>query len=270
MDAYDKPNRIFDFAYWPEFEGDIATLASLADNEVWKPKNITPVPPQEKENYYYKFSKDNPTLASYILNTYKRIVQEDILPITVNKQNARFHTGLFSPSREPIYALFEKNDYLKAQYWKFMRFCLKNDKKLLSLGPLPNMRDYNKSPFDLRFDPNKEIVPNIQHVLYEHPWRYPSSFQGLYKVGRENLLDGAIRRAQGKIRETPSSAVPQYYNGIIQWLLPLELMDEKVEVALVVDILSDCTYRGNTVLPLDWAYMNARVITKPQVNWLKV
>jgi hypothetical protein len=267
MNAYDTPEKIFDWAYWPNFELDIEYLASLANSEEWKPQKITPVPLGEKENYYYKFSENHPTLASYILNTYKRIIQEGILERTSDLNYAYFNTGLFS-SREQIYAVFENNNKVEKQYWKFSRFCIKNDRQLLSFGILPKMCDYTKIQSDLIFTPNKSIIPNISHILEDHSWRFPPDFQSITKIGKENLLDGAIHRAEDNVKQTPGLAVPQYYKGGIQLLIPLQLMSDNPEVALVLDTCSDLTYRANTVFPLDWAYMNARVITKPSVNWL--
>jgi len=269
MGAYDTPIKIFDFAYWPNFSEDIGVLSSMVEHEEWKPKKITEVPSGEKENYYYKFSEDKPVLASYILNTYKRIIQEgNKLLVTSDEKFSCFHTGLFSSSRLPIYVIFEKNSFIGRQYWKFLKFSLKSDRQLLAMGKLPEMCDYSLIPSDFVFNPTKEIVPSINHILYDHPWRYSCEFQKLSKMARENLMDGALRRAEYLIRQTSTMVVPQYYMGTIQLLMPLCLMEDEPEIALILEAVGD-SYRANTVLPLDWAYMNARVITKPNANWLQ-
>ena len=63
-------------------------------------------------------------------------------------------------------------------------------------------------------------------------------------------------------------AVPQYYNGQIQLLIPLYFEDDdKPELALTVT-KKNGYYQGHTCLTLDMAYNNARLIAKPESNWL--
>ena len=55
----------------------------------------------------------------------------------------------------------------------------------------------------------------------------------------------------------------------IQLLLPLCLnQPDRADLALVVDKVGN-SYRGNTVLTLDMAYRNARLITRPDSDWLR-
>ena len=52
-------------------------------------------------------------------------------------------------------------------------------------------------------------------------------------------------------------------------LLPLALInDEVVDIALVVTKNPSGSYLGRTILPLDWAYMNARLVCRPDSDWL--
>ena len=63
-------------------------------------------------------------------------------------------------------------------------------------------------------------------------------------------------------------AVPQYYNGQIQLLIPLYFEDDnKPELTLAVT-KKNGYYQGHTCLTLEMAYNNARVIAKPECNWL--
>lgn len=62
--------------------------------------------------------------------------------------------------------------------------------------------------------------------------------------------------------------IPPYYQGAIQLLLPLTLLDlSKVDLALVVERFSGF-YRGATCLTLDIAYNNARQLAQPDRDWL--
>ena len=45
------------------------------------------------------------------------------------------------------------------------------------------------------------------------------------------------------------------------------LQDNKVDVALSVQ-KTDTGYLGNTIMPLDWAYKSARLVCRPDSDWL--
>ncbi len=56
----------------------------------------------------------------------------------------------------------------------------------------------------------------------------------------------------------------------MQLLLPVALLRrDVVELALAVDRLGPDVYLGRTVLTLDWAYNNARLLTRPDTDWLR-
>lgn len=76
------------------------------------------------------------------------------------------------------------------------------------------------------------------------------------------LFDGAIKRAKLMINANYKTAVPQYYKGKIQLLIPICLISENVPgLALAVSKNgAGDQYLGHTCLTLDMAYNNARLI----------
>jgi hypothetical protein len=68
--------------------------------------------------------------------------------------------------------------------------------------------------------------------------------------------------------------VPQYYNNSIQFLMPIYLGTEftgKPDFALVLsydDSTGTPLYRGTTILTVEMAYQNARLLAKPDNPWL--
>lgn len=59
----------------------------------------------------------------------------------------------------------------------------------------------------------------------------------------------------------------------IQLLAPLYFPGAPVRLALVLNkVSSDAKeyYEGVTVLPVEWAYMNSRLIVKPDEEWAKI
>lgn len=74
-----------------------------------------------------------------------------------------------------------------------------------------------------------------------------------------------------RAKRDAGTAVAQYWRGHIQLLLPLCLQhDDKADLALIVekDPHADA-YHANTVLPLETAYSNARLLGRPDPTWLK-
>ena len=88
---------------------------------------------------------------------------------------------------------------------------------------------------------------------------------------RVSLFDGAVRHAKCMIDANYKTAVPQYYKGKIQLLIPICLVSRNVpDLALVVSQNTNKTqYIGHTCLSLDMAYNNARLIARPDSNWLR-
>src|SRR5208283_1686918 len=110
---------------------------------------------------------------------------------------------------------------------------------------------------------------NIEHIIADNHDRFPSNLQALGDYALQNFIKGAIDSVKERVKRNYKTAVPQYYEGSIQLLLPLCLTNPAIaDVALVVERFSDF-YRASTVLPLDWAYNNARQIARPDKEWLQ-
>ena len=110
---------------------------------------------------------------------------------------------------------------------------------------------------------------------------YKAELMDAYKMGKEQK---AFRQAQRDIthalEETISRvcmnyriAVPIYYprSKSISLLLPLCLSNPSsyADVALVVERMKSGRYQGQTILTLDMAYCDARLICRPESEWLK-
>lgn len=84
----------------------------------------------------------------------------------------------------------------------------------------------------------------------------------------EDAVDIAKRRVKWNFR----TAVPSYYprQDTMSLLLPLCLIDEHdADAALVVEIQDSGKYIGQTVLTMGQAYVNARLICRPDSDWLR-
>ena len=83
-----------------------------------------------------------------------------------------------------------------------------------------------------------------------------------------------------KLKRNFKFALPFYYHNTetndrkIQLLVPVYFPGASVRLALVLDktCRPDGTsyYLAITVLPVEWAYMNARLIVRPDEEWAKI
>lgn len=83
-----------------------------------------------------------------------------------------------------------------------------------------------------------------------------------------NALEGAMKHSVRLAKRSYRMAVPQFYRGKIQLLLPLYLRDAEIpDLALTLERCGGW-YRAATVLYPDWAYRHARLLTRPNSEWL--
>lgn len=174
--------------------------------------------------------------------------------------------------------------------------------------PLPETARYFNSNFDMLLDTSKEIHIDYEHVILDgiSRDRFPPDFlrehipekfvwqdlAGLNKFERVEFLHKlsdaveddarcmrAIKRrledakvlAEKRTRWNFKTAIPQYYPRLdaMSLLVPLALInDEVVDMALVVTRNQSGSYQGRTILLLDWAYKNARLVCRPDSDWL--
>ena len=88
-----------------------------------------------------------------------------------------------------------------------------------------------------------------------------------------NRMKDAVELAIKRVRWNYKNAVPMFYpkRNKMCFLLPLCLVDDsKEDLALVVNKTDANKYEGVTVIPLDWAYTDARVVARPNSEWLDV
>lgn len=87
----------------------------------------------------------------------------------------------------------------------------------------------------------------------------------------KNRLDDARDLAVKRTKWNFKTAIPSYYprEDEVSLLLPLCLVDDQnVDVALVVSRHPSGVYQGQTIYPLDWAYEHARLVCRPDSDWL--
>lgn len=84
-------------------------------------------------------------------------------------------------------------------------------------------------------------------------------------------IDRSLHIAMRRVMWNYKTAIPVYFpvRNAISWLLPLALSaGSQADVALVVERFPNGNMEGHTILDLDMAYTNARLISKPESDWL--
>lgn len=244
----DSTQDLFDFAYFHERDRSLQELAEMAEKEDWT----------------------NPVLFQYLKHTFLRLGEENkiVFSSTEDGEFACFNTGLVTPLQEQIFAYFVKNKEPEKSPWLFFRWVRESEHLLNKFENLPEIADYFEDPKFLVYDARMELVVNKEHIIKEHKDRFPPDLQNLDNHALSMLLDGAIEHAKKRVNRNYKTAVPQYYMGRIQLLLPLCIRGPaKADVALVVDHTGD-RYRATTILTLSMAYNNARQIAKQDRQWL--
>lgn len=255
--------ELFQFALFPKYESAIHYLAeNLAEKEVW--------------DFSDSSKKTYTILKNYLEFTFRKLKQEKKVAFTFNNQYASFNTGLMTENLEDIYAFFEEYKNPKPGLtipYCFKAFLKKSDSVLLRnfSGALPDVANYFDIPELLLFNPKCELIPDIDHIINDNISRFPAHLHKADDAELRRQVTGAIEEVKKRARTNYKIAVPQFYNGRIQLLLPLCLTSgsPNPDLALVINKLNDDIYTARTCLTLKMAYNNARLIVKPQSNWLK-
>lgn len=256
-------NKIFEFAYFPRFDEQIKDLAeNIADKEPWDFS--------DSEDARYSI------LKNYLEYYFRKLKDEAKIRFTKDNSFAAFNTGLVTPNQEGIFTIFEqyKGTVKNAAPYFFKGFVKVSDSRLLaSFGSeLPEPASFFEKPELLILNPKYRIVPDIDHIITDNRSRFPIHLQNSDDHEMRRQLIGSIEDITKKVRTNYKIAIPQYYGGKIQLLLPLCLTSGSTnpDLALVVDkIANQDIYSAKTCLTLKMAYNNARLIVKPQSDWLR-
>lgn len=195
------------------------------------------------------FGDDYPKPANYLEEPERLIFNPDIEFLDINDN----HIIVQNISRFPLEYLNEKCT------------CYEEAKPILTnLNEAFESND--KENIELQFNKLRKYLNDTSKNLY---------------TSIHNDLMGAIDRAKKRVRFNYKTAVPIYFpkSNTISLLLPIslpigeEVDTNKTDFAIVVNENHASNNRKNyciqTILTLDQAYVDARLICRPESNWLK-
>lgn len=163
--------------------------------------------------------------------------------------------------------------------------------KMFYENELPGIASYFTDYRQVVFNAGLDIHMNDNHIFEDGVARGRlSKYKDEYDEVKDNEVekdlllariardfDSARNRARLMAERNYKLAVPQFWKetGEIQFLLPIYLGEreeaERPQCALVLSLDNSgrrSYYRGETILTLDMAYNNTRLIAKPDVFWL--
>ncbi|WP_328626428.1 DUF3825 domain-containing protein [Streptomyces sp. NBC_00353] len=215
-------------------------------------------------------------LRNYIRWTFERASRQEKLSASSSGTYSAFNTGLATPQQETIYGLFRRNSRSDSQQWAFVSWVEASKREFMDHFP-PSLRPefvtYTEDPADYVYDWRRELVVNVDHILNEETGnleRFPEALRNNPYLARM-ALKGAVDASVDRVRRNYKAAVPSWYptHDTVQLLLPLSLQSVGVvDLALVVSRQGEF-YRGHTVLTTAMAYTNARLLARPDSDWLQ-
>lgn len=251
-------SNLYEFAFrgTPEgYSNMIEYLAGIAEKELWDFGG-------EEKNYILK---------KYIFGTFRQCYNQNKILYTPDNEACCFNTGLLTQNGDDILAFFLKNQKPDSQPWFFKGFKEKSDRDIMRLfTEIPQLATYTDNYEEFYFNPNYEILTNTDHILDDN-WERIQSAIPLSKNVVKTLLIGVVEEAKMKIRRNLRLVVPQFYDNKIMYLVPLRIPvddDNYVTMALAVEKTSSDRYRANTIFTKETAYEKARLLMKPESNWL--
>nr|WP_197714770.1 DUF3825 domain-containing protein [Maliibacterium massiliense] len=225
----------------------------------------------ERLRQQYAFQK-YPILTNYLNYTFLRLQDQGRIAYSADGDKACFNTGLQTEEEKDIYATFFRNKaaaQFHAPDWTFFTFAESYSDKLAPFEPLPDIATYIDDPSDLVFDFHLGgIDVNYRHIIVQNRERLPEALQANEQLALL-ALRGSIQSMLERVRRNYKIAIPHWYDNKIQLLMPLQLVGKSADLALVVDKDKERgRYFARTVLTMDMAYIDARLLARPDREWL--
>lgn len=242
-----------------DFEKKLNYLINIAEHEEWNQTDV-------------HTGRNNSTIFYYIIHTFDRCFKQGKIYIDNTEENALFNTGLMDIQGNEIYGHFVKSQFfnnteLSSNYWYFKAFLKSNEKEFVHICLIrPETATYFSDYNELYFDPSFDIEVNFDHFYDDNYDRLPSSLQMIDKDHARLVFDGFLNFTKKKIKRNNRIPVPQFYDDKITFLIPIKVFENDVVVIALEKINN--VYVANTVLTMGMAYNCARLLNKPESNWL--
>jgi hypothetical protein len=256
-----------------------AFLEELAENTI----------PEKWTYHYHKSGISHPILKAYIENIFEKLKREtDKILKGDDKKHIIFNSNLLDKYFHEVFIIAEITEDEEGIHYR-NPFRLKSITDLIKLGFRVNglqIKSQEQLPKKPTFfsDINEVIFQTswiidrsfekFEHIIEERKDRFPPEYQVKKNDELARALDNAINYAVAIAERNYKFIVPMYrpQENKIQLLMPIYLsgsFTSSPDFALILDPdVDNQIYQPQTILPLDAAYQNARLIAKPDEYWL--
>jgi hypothetical protein len=241
---------------------------------------------QERFRKRHSYS-DIPKLRNYLNYTFVRLVTlerespGEHFSTGGNGEWISFNTGLENSYGADLLAVFQRYKdrpgYSPANQvrpdWVYKYTCTPTDGRYRNIfgNGIPKLVWYSKDSRDFVFDTSY----HLDREAFDHLFERAKERAGLPNASDEvvrNYLRGAIENLIPKITRNYKVAIPVYYveEQRMQLLLPFVSASDSNDVSCFLverDDVHRC-YGIKTIFDLDHAYFSARLITRPDRDWL--
>lgn len=191
-----------------------------------------------------------------------------------------FNTGLQDPHGSDLYAIFQRYFPPKdsgpakpAAEWVYKGIATAREESFRRhFGRnIPDLAWYSSDSRDYIFNTQYSLETEVFDHMFERAKQRSGFAADASDEAVRNYLRGAIENIVPKIKRNYKTAIPMYYveEKRMQLLLPFHSSNGKDTACFLVerdDI--NCLYRIKTVLDMDQAFFAARLITRPDKEWL--
>lgn len=251
----------------------------------------------------YQSKVNHPILKNYLENTYFQLVHQGKLYINKKEEKMLFNTGLIDSAFNELFLVCDivpnsakdslfRQEYRSPEIYKTSNRVFRNYSRN---APLP-VATFYENPGDLLFNWEIAQKPGGINFADEHIFRdnlnrinnglrdpvIRFNFDSPNDIARcRQMFEGALKASLELSKRNYKFVAPQFWpsTGKIQFLMPIYL--EGVQeirsgnsrevlpptVALSMELVHG-QYIGTTILTLDMAYQNARLIARPDGFWL--
>lgn len=236
----------------------------------------------QQDRFRIKYKNKVQKLRNYLNYTFKRLVVLEAMhpgkyfQTTPEGEWISFNTGLQNRHGSDLLIIFQKNKKTSGgEYQDWVYFCCttpSDAKYTQKFGKsVPDIAWYSSDSRDFVFDTSYELEKDV----FDHLFDRAKERAGLPNANDEavrNYLKGALENLIPKIKRNYKVAIPVYYveEQRMQMLLPFQSASNSDEYScFLVDRDDELkVYHLKTVYDLDQAFFAARLITRPDKDWL--
>lgn len=290
--------RIFDYAIVANWYERLQELATIAEPERWTFLHIPDESPLPVLDSYIKYTFQRVYEQNGLIESVSGRYSCFNTGLLTPGQEEIFAVFIVSRNFDSTQRASVQN-----KKWFLNSWARSGDRMLTDFMELPRLAAYWNDPAELVFDPKLQVQLNLDHIIRDNLNRFPAELGGQVDqsgvptdlttdddegseetvdpqhqaapnepppipIATRNALEGAMKHSIRLAQRSYRIAVPQFHRGQIQLLLPVYFRDSRrPDLALTLEKHGGW-YRAATVLYPDWAYRHARLLARPNSEWL--